>query len=167
MEEHFEKLIDFTLKQEALTGKARVLFLTADQWKKFAKEKNDLAAQYELLTKKSSALATDGKEEKKRTDYSTSLAISIKEPKKRFNNAEAKEKFPHMSQLCLMNCGVDILILMNPHEFSILSLEKQSEAIVREILHYEEHRAGKLYPAHQLAEKAKKIVEEFLVEEKE
>jgi hypothetical protein len=162
MEERFEKLIDFTLDEEDITGRARVLFLSADQWKKFAKEKNNLAVQYELLTKKSSAPSADGKEGKKRTDYSTSLAISIKEPKKRFNNPEAKEKFPHMSQLCLMNCGVDILILMNPHEFSKLSLEKQSEAIAQEILHYEEHRTGKLYPAHRLAEKAKKIVEEFL-----
>jgi len=162
MEERFEKLIDFTLKKEGITGRARVLFLSADQWKKFAKEKNDLALQYEILTKKSSALSADGKEGKKRADYSASLAISIKEPKKRFNNPEAKEKFPHMSQLCLMNCGVDILILMNPHEFSTLSLEKQCEAIVQEILHYEEHRAGKLYPADQLAEKAKKIVGEFL-----
>lgn len=122
-----------------------------------------MAVQYELLTKKSSALSADGKEEeKKRADYSTSLATSIKEPKKRFNNPETKQKFPHMSQLCLMNCDVDILILMNPHEFPRLSLEKQSEAIVQEILHYEEHRAGKIYPADQLAEKANKIVEEFL-----
>ena len=96
-EERFEKLINFTLKQEALAGKARVLFLSADQWKKFAKEKNDLALQYEILTKKSSALSADGKEGKKRADYSASLTISIKEPKKRFNNPEAKEKFPHLS----------------------------------------------------------------------
>ena len=162
MEERFEKLIDFTLKKEGITGRARVLFLSADQWKKFAKEKNDLAIQYELLTKKSSALSADGKEEKKRVDYSASLSTSIKEPKKRFNNPEAKQKFPHMAQLCLVNCDVDILILTNPHEFPNLSLEKQSAAIVQEILHYEEHRAGKLYPAHQLAEKAKKIVGEFL-----
>lgn len=39
MEERFEKLIDFTLKKEGITGKTRVLFLSADQWKKFAKEK--------------------------------------------------------------------------------------------------------------------------------
>jgi hypothetical protein len=162
MEECFEKLIDFTLKKEGITGRARVLFLSADQWKKFAKEKNDLAIQYELLTKKSSALSADEKEEKKRADYTTFLATSIKEPKKRFNNPESKQKFPHMAHLCLVNCDVDILILTNPHEFSNLSLEKQSEAIVQEILHYEEHRAGKLYSAHQLAEKAKKIVGEFL-----
>ena len=54
MKEHFEKLTDFTLKQKGITGRARVLFLSADQWKKFAKEKNDLAIQYELLTKKCS-----------------------------------------------------------------------------------------------------------------
>jgi hypothetical protein len=162
MEERFEKLIDFTLKKEGITGRARVLFLSADQWKKFAKEKNNLAVQYELLTKKSSALSADGKEEKKRADYSTSLTISIKEPKNRFTTPETKEKFPHMSQLCLMNCDVDILILTNPHEFPRLSLEKQSEAIAQEILHDEEHRTGKLYPAHRLAEKTKKIVEEFL-----
>ena len=162
MKEHFEKLTDFTLKQKGITGRARVLFLSADQWKKFAKEKNDLAIQYELLTKKCSALSADGKEEKKRADYSTSLATSIKEPKKRFNNPEAKQKFPHLSHLCLMNCDVDILILTNPHEFSKLSLEKQSEAIVQEIFYYEEHRAGKLYPAPQLAAKAKKIVGESL-----
>ena len=163
MEKRFEKLIDFTLKKEGITGKARVLFLSADQWKKFAKEKNDLAIQYELLPKRSSALSADGKEEgKKRADYSSSLATSIKEPKKRFNNPEAKQKFPHMAHLCLINCDVDILILTNPHEFPSLSIEKQSEAIAQEVLHYEEHRAGKLYPAHQLAEKAKKIVGEFL-----
>jgi len=164
MEERFEKLIDFTLKKEGITGRARMLFLSADQWKKFAKEKNDLAIQYELLRKKSSALSADEKEGKKRADYSTSLTISIKEPKRRFTNPETKEKFPHMSQLCLMNCGVDILILMNPHEFSTLSLEKQSETIVQEILHYGEHRTGKFLPADQIAEKAKKIVEEFLKE---
>ncbi len=164
MEERFEKLIDFTLKKEGITGRARVLFLSADQWEKFAKEKNDLAIQYELLTKKSSALSANGKGEKKRVNYSTSLAISIKEPKKRFNNPEAKEKFPHLSHLCLMNCGVDILILMNPHEFSTLSLEKQIGTIVQEILHYGEHRTGKFLPADQIAEKAKKIVEEFLKE---
>jgi hypothetical protein len=162
MEKRFEKLIDFTLRKEGITGRTRVLFLSADQWKKFVKEKNDLAIQYELLTKKSSALSTEGKEEKKRADYSTSLTTSIKEPKKRFNNPEAKQKFPHMAQLCLMNCDVDILIITNPLAFSTLSSEKQGEAIVQEILHYEEHRAGKLYPAHQLAEKAKKIVGEFL-----
>ena len=128
MEERFEKLIDFTLKKEGITGKARVLSLNADQWKNFAKEKNDLAIQYESLTKKSSALSADGKEEKKRADYSTSLATSIKEPKKRFNNPEAKQKFPQMAYLCLMNCDVDILILTNPHKFSNLSLEKQDES---------------------------------------
>ena len=162
MEECFEKLIDFTLKKEAFAGRGRVLFLGADHWKKFAKEKNDLAIQYELLTKKSSALSADEKEEEKRADCSTFLATSIKEPEKRFNNPEAKQKFPYMAHLCLINCDVDILILTNHHEFPNLSLEKQSEAIVQEILHYEEHRAGKLYPAHQLAEKAKKIVEKFL-----
>jgi hypothetical protein len=162
MEERFEKLINFTLKKEGIPGRARMLFLNADQWKKFSQEKNNLAIQYELLTKKSSALSTEGKEEEKRADYSTSLTTSIKEPKKRFNNPEAKQKFPHMAQLCLMNCDVDILIITNPLAFSTLSSEKQGEAIVQEILHYEEHRAGKLYPAHQLAEKAKKIVGEFL-----
>ena len=156
MEERFEKLIDFTLKKEGITGRARVLFLSADQWKKFAKEKNDLAIQYELLTKKSSALSADGKEGKKRVDYSTSLTISIKEPKKRFTNPEAKEKFPHMAQLCLVNGDVDILILTNPHEFPNLSLEKQSAAIVQEILHYEEHRAGKLFPATSACRKSEK-----------
>ncbi|WAC08203.1 MAG: hypothetical protein OS130_03125 [Thermodesulfobacteriota bacterium] len=162
MEKHFENLINFTLKQEALTGKARMLFLTADKWKKFAQEKNDLAVQYELLTKKSSATSADEKEGKKRVDYSTSLTISIKEPKKRFTDPAAKEKFPHMSQLCLMNCGVDILILINPHEFPKMSLEKQNETIVRELLNYAGHRTGKFLSAQQLAEKAKKIVEEFL-----
>lgn len=39
MEECFEKLIDFTLKKEAFAGRGRVLFLGADQWKKFSKEK--------------------------------------------------------------------------------------------------------------------------------
>jgi hypothetical protein len=162
MEERFEKLIDFTLKKEALAGRARVLFPSADKWKKFAKEKNDLAIQYELLTQKSSTPSADEKKAKKRADYSTSLTISIKEPKRRFTNPEAKEKFPHMSQLCLMNCGVDILMLMNPHELSNLSLEKQSETIVQEILRYEEIRTGKFLPADQIAEKAKKIVKEFL-----
>jgi hypothetical protein len=162
MEERFEKLIDFTLKKEALAGRARVLFPSAGKWKKFAKEKNNLAIQYELLLKKSSEPSDDEKEVKKRADYSESLTISIKEPKKRFNNPEAKEKFPHMSQLCLMNCGVDILILMNPHKLSNLPLEKKSETIVQEILRYEELRTGKFLPADQLAEKAKKIVEEFL-----
>ena len=66
MKEHFEKLTDFTLKKKGITGRARVLFLSADQWNKFAKEKNDLAIQYELLTKKYSAFSADGKEEKKR-----------------------------------------------------------------------------------------------------
>ena len=162
MEERFEKLIDFTLRKEALAGKARVIFPRADQWKKFAKEKNELAMQYELLLKKSSVLLVDEKEEKKRADYSKSLTISIKEPKKRFATPEAKEKFPHMADLCRMNCGMDILILMNPHELSVLSLEKQSEAIVQELLHYEEHRTGNFLPADQIIEKAKKIVEEFL-----
>jgi hypothetical protein len=162
MEERFEKLIDFTLKKEALAGRSRVLFPSADKWKKFAKEKNDLAIQYELLTQKSSAPSADEKKAKKRADYATSLTISIKEPKRRFTNPETKEKFPHMSQLCLMNCGVDILILMNPHELSNLSLEKQSETIVQEILRYEEIRTGKFLPADQIAEKAKKIVGEFL-----
>jgi hypothetical protein len=129
---------------------------------KIRQRKNDLAIQCELLTKKSSALSADGKEKKRRADYSTSLTISIKDPKRRFTNPEAKEKFPHMAQLCLMNCGVDILILMNPHELSNLSLEKQSETIVQEILRYEEIRAGKFLPADQIAEKAKKIVKEFL-----
>ena len=162
MEDRFEKLIDFTLKKEALTGRARVMFPSADQWKKFAKEKNDLAIQYELLLKKSSDTSAGGKEGEKRTDYSASLTISIKEPKKRFTNPEAKEKFPHMVQLCLMNPNVDILILMNPHELSTLSLEKQSETILRELLHYEEHRTGKFLPADQIAEKAKKLLESFL-----
>lgn len=162
MKEYLEKLIDFTLKTEAIAGKARVLLLSAEQWKKFAKEKNDLAAHYELLTKKSSAPSAKGKEEKKRTDYSASLTASIKEPKKRFNSPEAKQKFPQMTQMCLLHQDVDILILTNPHAFSKLSVEKQGEALVLEILHYEEHRAGKLYPAHQLAEKAEKIVKEFL-----
>lgn len=128
---------------------------------KILQRKNDLAIQYELLTKKSSALSADEKEEEKRADCSTFLATSIKEPEKRFNNPEAKQKFPYMAHLCLINCDVDILILTNPHEFPNLSLEKQSEAIVQEILHHEEHRAGKLYPAHQLAEKAKKLLRNF------
>jgi len=162
MEERFEKLIDFTLRKEALAGKVRVMFPSADQWKKFAKEKNELAMQYELLLKKSSVLSTDEREEKKRADYSKSLTISIKEPKKRFATPEAKEKFPHMADLCRMNCALDMVILMNPHELSVLSLKKQSEAIVQEILHYGEHRAGKLYAASRRAEKAKKIVREFL-----
>ena len=161
MKEHFEKLTDFTLKKKGITGRARVLFLSADQWKKFAKEKNDLAIQYELLTKKSSALSADGKEEKKRADYSTSLATSIKEPKKRFNNPEAKQKFPHLSHLCLINCDVDILILTNPHEFPNLSLEKQSEAIVQEIFHYEEHRPESSTPLISLQQKRKKLLGNF------
>jgi hypothetical protein len=162
MEEIFEKLIDFTLRKEALAGKARVLFPGAEQWKKIAKEKNDLAMQYELLLKKSSALADDGKEGEKRADYSKSLTISIKEPKNRFATPEAKEKFPHMADLCRMHCGVDIVILMNPHMLAALSLEEQSGAIVQELLRYEEHRTGKFLPTHQLAEKAKKIGGEFL-----
>jgi len=161
MEECFEKLIDFTLKKEAFAGRGRVLFLGADQWKKFAKEKNDLAIQYELLTKKSSALSADEKEEEKRADCSTFLATSIKEPEKRFNNPEAKQKFPHMSHLCLINCDVDILILTNPHELPNLSLEKQSEAIAQEILHYEEHTPESSTPLISLQKKRKKLLGNF------
>ena len=162
MEESFKKLIDFALKKETITGRARVIFPTTDQWKKFAKEKNDLAIHYELLTKKTLDLSANGKKRKKRVDYATFLTNSIKEPNKRFNTPETKQKFPHMAQLCLVNCDVDILILTNPHEFSLLSLEKQSEAIVREIIHYKEHKTGQLYPSHHIVEKAEKIVKKFL-----
>lgn len=164
MEERFAKLIDFTFKKEGIPGKVRILFLNADQWKKLSQEKNNLAIQYELLSKKPSAPSAEGKEGKRRTDYAQSLTIAIKEPKNRFATPESKEMFPHMADLCRMNRGVDMIILMNPHELSAFSLEKQSEAIVQELLHYEEHRTGKFYPAYQLAEKAKKIVGEFLMQ---
>jgi hypothetical protein len=164
MEEGFEKLIGFTLKKEAVAGRVRVIFPKADQWKKFAKEKNELSLQYELLLKKSSRLSGEGREreKEKRTDYSKFFTISIKEPKYRFATPEAKEKFPHMSDLCQMNCGVDMVILMNPHELSALSREKQNEAVVQELLHFQEYRSGKFLSADQIVEKAKKIVAKFL-----
>jgi hypothetical protein len=161
MEKRFEKLIEFTLRKETLAGKVRVLFPPAEQWKKFAKEKNDLLLQYKSLSHKSEEPSEEEAEDKNRADYSESLTISIKEPKNRFATPEAKEKFPRMSDLCAMNRGMDMLILMNPHELSALSLEKQSEAIVRELLHFQEHRTGKFLPPEQIAERAKKIVEEF------
>jgi hypothetical protein len=162
MEEGFEKLIDFTLKKEALAGKVRVLFPKAEQWKKFAKEKNKLALQYASLLKKSLETSAEEIEIKKPADYSGSLTISIKEPKNRFATPEAKEKFPRMVELCQMNRGMDMVVIMNPHELSALSFEKQSEAVVKELLHFQEHRTGKFLTAEQIAAKAEKIVQEFL-----
>lgn len=162
MKDRFEKLIDFILKKQTFTGKTRVLFLDADQWKALAKEKNDLAIYYEELTKKSLNFSGGMKEMKNHIDYSTSFVISVKEPQKRFPNLSSKQKFPQMGQMCLVNRDVDLLILINPNEFPKRSLKAQCETIAQELLHYEEHKTGQLYPPHQIQEKAKKIVEEFL-----
>lgn len=165
MERGFEQLIDFTLNREALPGKARIMRLSPEQWKTFTKEKTDLASLYELLQRKVKNSSAQWKEEKKPVDYYNSLVTSIKEPKKRFNAPELKQKFPLMSEICLINWDVDFLVLINPNEFHKLSLEKQEKAIVHELLHYLEHKTGVMYSYNQIEEKAEKIVEEFLSED--
>mgnify|MGYP000114959179 CR=1 FL=1 len=163
METNFEQLIDFTFKKEQIQGKTRVIFLNLDQWKALAKEKNDLAQYYEELKKgKISALLPKKKETLKSPDYYHSLSISIKEPKQRFVSTSSRQRFFRTWQLCFINRDADLLIFLNPQEFPKLSLEAQYEVIVCEILHYEEHRSGKLYPQQKLKEKTKEIVKEFL-----
>lgn len=165
MERGFEQLIDFTLKKEALHGKTRIMRLGPEQWETFTKEKTDLATLYELLQRKVKNFSAKWKEDKKSVVYYNSLVTSIKEPRKRLNTPELKQKFPLMSEICLINWDVDFLVLINPNEFHKLSLEKQEKAIVHELLHYLEYKTGVMYSYNQIEEKAEKIVEEFLSED--